>query len=653
MKRIILPLLFLNINLTSYSQENYSSESYRVTLNDISARTFEKDSTANALVIYEHGNSYVDKNEYDLRTEVQKKIKILNRDGFDKANITIYLYNNESREEKIKKIIATTYNLVDGNVIKTQLKESNIYREKYNENYTLVKFALPNIKAGSVITYSYTIISPFMFNYKSWNFQDDIPKLHSEYVTSIPANWDYHIKLIGSQKLSVAESKLQKNCLTSSNGGTADCTNSTYVMKNTPAFIEEDYMTAKSNYLARVEYELKTFQDFQGIVHNYAKTWETVDKELKTEPNIGRQLSKSVKADELLSNDILSEQDTLKKAEAIYKYVQENYAWNKEYNIFKDVSVKDLIKNKSGNVSSINILLHNLLEENGILVKPILLSTRDNGFATKLFPVISEFNYLIVQATINNKTYLLDATDDYLSFGEIPFRCLNLYGRLLDFKNGSEWVDIAINKPSSVFFKAEINIDENQTFICKVDARHTGYYALNARKSYYSNRDAYIEKLENNSPYMDIFDHNVTSNDKTSKDFIESYNIEYNPENTGDKLYLNPFFIKFFDKNPFKLQERTYPIDFGYKKTYLYLLKLNLGNSYSVLEQPKDYSVALPNNAGQINFSTKILNDSVNLIMKVDFKEPFYTAEYYPYLKEFMNKIVDIQKNSLILIKKI
>ena len=41
---------------------------------------------------------------------------------------------------------------------------------------------------------------------------------------------------------------------------------------------------------------------------------------------------------------------------------------------------------------------------------------------------------IYVQATINNKTYLLDATDKYLNFGQIPFRSLNQYGRLLDFK---------------------------------------------------------------------------------------------------------------------------------------------------------------------------------------------------------------------------
>ena len=123
MRQITLTLFLSIIALTTYSQENYNSEAYRVTLGDIEANTFKKDSTANALVIYESGNSHVDKNEYDLRTEEKHKIKILNREGFDNANVVIHLYNNKNRKEKIKNILATTYNLIDGQVIKTQLQE--------------------------------------------------------------------------------------------------------------------------------------------------------------------------------------------------------------------------------------------------------------------------------------------------------------------------------------------------------------------------------------------------------------------------------------------------------------------------------------------------------------------------------------------------
>jgi len=653
MRPNITTLTFLLINLFAFSQENYNSESYNVTLDDIKISTFSKDSTANALVIYEHGNSYVDKGEYDLRTEIQRKIKILTKEGFDNATITIHLYNSDRSEEKVKNIFATTYNLVNGEVVKTALNKKNVFEEKYDENHKFIKFTLPNIKEGCVITYSYTIISPFMFNYKSWNFQADIPKLYSEYQTSIPGNWDYNIKLIGENKLNVNTSEIKKHCLSAYNGGYADCANSVYVMKDIPAFIEEDYMTAKSNYLGRIEYELRTFKNFEGLVKNYTKTWKSVDDELKSDESIGRQLSKTIKPEDLLPSEIINEPDQLKKATQIYRYVQDNYTWNEEFDIFKDVSVKDLVKTKSGNVSSINILLHNLLDESGISVKPILLSTRKNGFATKLFPVISEFNYLIVQATIDDKKYLLDATDGFLTFGDIPFRCLNQYGRLLDFKNGSEWIDIEPQSSSYTFFNAELNFDDEKNLVGSIMSRTNGYHALDSKKAYYSNKETYVKELENKFPYLEIYGHNVTSDLRNDKDFTESYQIEYKNENSSETLYLNPFFKTFFHENPFKLQERTYPIDFGHKNTYVYTLKLNLKNKYKVLEQPKDVLIRLPNNAGQVSFSTKTLDDTINLTMKIDFKESFYAPEYYPYLKEFMNKIVDVQKNSLLVLQKV
>ncbi|AUP77737.1 DUF3857 domain-containing protein [Flavivirga eckloniae] len=651
MKQIIYLYLFLS-SLALFSQSNFNSQHYKVTLGDLETNTFEKDSTANALTIYELGNSYVDRYDYDLRTEIKQKIKILNKEGFDKANVSIHLYNKDDRKEKVDNIVATTYNLVNGKVTKTKLLEKDIFREKYDENHTLVKFTLPNIKPGSVITYSYKRISPFMFKYEGWRFQSDIPTLYSEYRTSIPGNWFYNIKLVGGKKLTTNTSKVEKHCLESSRGGYSDCGVSVYAMKDIPAFIEEDFMTTRDNYLARVEYELQTFKSFDGIIHNYAKTWKTVDREFKTDKDIGKQLRKSINLEDFLQPEVINESDMLKKANSIYSYVQENYIWNGDYKIFQDVSIKNLIKSKSGNVSSINILLHNLLKESGINVKPVLLSTRNNGFATKVFPVISDFNYIIVQATINDKIYYLDATDKYLNFGDIPFRCLNGYGRLMDFKKGSEWIDIKPSRPSNVLYKVELNFDENETLSGDVASRRTGYHALNYKKSYYQNKDAHLLKLENEFPYIDISDFKVTDKDITSEEFNESYHIEYNYEDTGDHIYLNPFFVVFFNENPFKLQERTYPIDFGYKDTYFYSLKLNLNDNYSIVEMPKERSIALPNNAGRVLFSTKFAGNSLVMMMKINFNQAIYEPEYYQALKEFMSKIVTIQTNSILLIKK-
>ena len=650
--RLLTVFLFSCLAMLSHSQENYNSESYIVSLGDLRTNTFKKDSTANAIVIYEKGESYVDKNDFDLKTKEKHKIKILNRAGFDHATVKLYLYNNKTSSEKVNQIIATTYNLDGDEVIKTKLDEKNIYTEKYDDNNTLVSFTLPNIKEGSVITYSYTITSPFMGKYHGWNFQDNIPKLISIYKPSIPGNWEYNIKLVGGQKLAVNETSMEKNCLTASRGASSNCFNAKYVMKDIPAFIDEDYMTSRSNYLIRVDYDLKIFRRFDGTVENITKSWETVDKELKTDAHIGRQLKKPVDSETLLSPDIINETDDLKKATAIYRYVQSQYTWNQEYRIFRDTSLKDLINDKSGNVGSINILLHNLLEDNNIEVKPILVSTRNNGFPTKIFPVIYDFNYIIVQATINNQTYLLDATDKFLNFGTIPFRCLNKEGRLLDFKNGSTWVPLKPSTASNILYEAKLKFDENNVLSGVVNSKRTGYHALGMKKYYYQNEDAYLDDLENKFPYLDISDFQVSNDGATSPDFKFSYNIAYNFENTGDNIYLNPFFVKFFKENPFKLQERTYPIDFGYQDSYFYIFKLELNDNYEIVELPKDTKQSLPNNSGQILFSSNQMGNTLNLMFKIDFKKSIYEPEYYPYLKAFMGKIVDIQNNALVLLKK-
>ncbi len=645
-------LAFFHIN--SQTSSSFSSDSFRVTLPDIETNVFEKDSTANALIIYEYGKSWVSNSTYDLKTEQKRKVKILNKDGFDEATVEIYLYKKDNNAyEKVDKIVATTYNMENGTVVKSQLDKNNIYREKYNENLNLVKFTLPNVKEGSVITYSYTLTTPFMFKYRGWRFQDNIPTLYSEYQTSIPGNWLYNIKLVGSKKLTTNTSEVKKNCLQGSRGASASCSESAYAMKDIPAFIEEDYMTTEDNYLARVEYELKTFQGFDGTVRHYTKEWEDVDKEFKTDHSIGRQLLKSIKLEEILPSKIIELPNSFEKAQSIYEHIQKKYTWNGKYRIFKDVSIKDLIKNKSGNISSINILLHNLLKESGYNVKPLLISTRQNGHATKIFPVISDFNYLVVHLTIDEKTYLLDATDKYLSFGEIPFKCLNQYGRLLDLskKGKSEWFDISAKK-SDIIYAADLHIDDNEKIVGNIQTKRSGYHAYRHRKAYFKNKTQYFEELENRAANAEISDYEVIKSSATGPIFRDTYNIEYENDETGDNIYLDPFFIKFFKENPFKLQERSYPIDFGYKDTYNYSLKFDLGEAYELVEKPESFATSLPNKTGRLLFSCNMVQNQISLNLRIEFKEDIYPPEYYPYLKEFMSKIVDIQNNSLILLKK-
>ena len=146
-------IFFFTIHL--HAQSGFNSSGFEVTKQDLELNIYEKDSTANALIIYEKGKSYVDQRTFLLNSEIKKKLKILNRNGFDKATQTVYLYGKSGTKETVTDIKATVYNLENGNVTKTELDQNAIFKEKYNDEYTIVKFTFPNVKEGSIIIYIY------------------------------------------------------------------------------------------------------------------------------------------------------------------------------------------------------------------------------------------------------------------------------------------------------------------------------------------------------------------------------------------------------------------------------------------------------------------------------------------------------------------
>lgn len=85
----------------------------------------------------------MDKETFLLKSEITKKLKILNRNGFDKATETIFLYGSEGKNERIRDIKATVYNLENGQITQSQIEKSAIFEEAYDDNTTLVNSHFP------------------------------------------------------------------------------------------------------------------------------------------------------------------------------------------------------------------------------------------------------------------------------------------------------------------------------------------------------------------------------------------------------------------------------------------------------------------------------------------------------------------------------
>lgn len=643
-----LALLFLFISFISNAQ--VYSIGMDVSKSELEASSYARDSSANAVIIYDYGNAYYNRDSFKFNLEVKQKVKILSSEGLDRGDISIRLYKNKSSKELIKDILAITYNIEDGTVVKTQLSESSIFTES-NEYYDDVKIVLPNLKVGSIFTISYRKTTPFSSKFFPWYFQGVDPVVYSEYNTSIPGNYEYNIKLVGNVPLYSQAQDIEHHCLDGGRGATANCATAQYIMKDIPAYKEESHTTTSSNYISRIEYELAVFRNFDGSVKKYTKSWKDVDKEMYSDSDFGRQINKKSLVKNLLSEEIKSTSDPLEKAQNIYQFVLDNYRWDKTGGLY-DASVKGIINDGAGNAVELNLLLLNLLNSENIEVYPILISTRDNGLPTKVYPVITDFNYLIVKAIIGEKSFLLDATNQYQPFGQLPFYCLNQYGRLFDFDTASYWQDISDTGYSTSLFRAELSLTEEKKISGNLSHKRTGYKGIGPRQRYFENPETYVETMRSSYRNITIVDHTSKTLTKNDKNFDEVYNVILEDEFTADKIYLNPIVFKFFDENPFKLQERTYPIDFGYKSVYMYTMELDLKDQLKVVEMPKNEVKKLPNNVGSVIFNSSLNGSKLTVLLKIKLDQPIYSVSYYDSLKQFMNAIIEIQNNSLVVLEK-
>jgi hypothetical protein len=633
-----------------FAQKNKSSKMGQTTLEELEMTVYAKDSSASAVVLYEHTNRYPDKlNDETPRTDYYYRIKILNKDSFSLANIEINLY----QKQKIKNIRAISYNQKkNGTIEETTLLEKDIFTIKKDQNWRSKKFTLPNIKEGTVIEYKYSILSPYL-SVDDWCFQSDIPKIKSKFDAAILGNYTYHIKLVGPLKLNFNEVTVDKKCIFIEGIGSGACIIYNYSMNDIPAFKEENYMLSKKNYISRLTFDLKSSTSYRGVVQNLTTTWEQADESLKKQ-FFNNQTSKKKYFKKNIPDGILNTENNLIRAKQVYSFIQNHYSWNNKNWTNEDAKVKKAFKEKTGNVGEINISLYNSLKAANIDANLLVLSTRDNGMPTKLFPIIYDYNYVIVKATIDTKEYYLDATDKFLPFGQVPERALNGEARVISFKEDGEWTALIPYKKSEKTTRLNLKLSKEGSFSGTLHIRRTGYSASNKRKEIASmTEENYLSEFESEYPDIEIEEYLLQFEKEIEKSIQERFNITiFKSDQLKNKVRINPFFFDRIKENPFKLKERTYPVDFAYPRKSNYYLSLEIPENYEITQLPKDIAIALPNNGGRFVLQMSKKNNSIILILRFSIQKRTYSSEEYFALKEYFKQIVTAENADIVLEKK-
>jgi hypothetical protein len=92
-----------------------------IPMEDMKMTIYEKDPSASAVVLVDYGKTT------GFMYERHVRIKILNKEGLGWADASVPLFGNG----RVQNLKASTYNLVDGKIVETEMSKDGVFREDY------------------------------------------------------------------------------------------------------------------------------------------------------------------------------------------------------------------------------------------------------------------------------------------------------------------------------------------------------------------------------------------------------------------------------------------------------------------------------------------------------------------------------------------
>ncbi|WP_210516460.1 DUF3857 domain-containing protein [Hymenobacter terricola] len=637
---------------------------------DLTAAPFAADSTAAAVVLCDYGRSYIDGHGDKLQVVFERvtRIKILTKAGFDEATVEMPLYHRDGNQEKVTNLRGCTYNLVNGVPEKTPLEASGTFLEKRTPTVNVQKFTLPNVRAGAVIEYAYTLTSDYLFNFQDWAFQRDIPVRWSEYRVSIPVFYKYKIIYQGTMPLTVDKPTIGSTSMRMDGAGGAIGSNGIYitspteehqwVLRDVPAFRKEPYMTTADDYLARLDFQLAGEQWPNQPYTDLTDTWPKINARLLNDAAFGQQLDRGNFLKDQMVALAARYPDTAARTAAVREVVMDNVRYDGHNRYSSEASLRKAYDAHRGTSADVNLLLIAALRDAGIPADPVLLSTRDHGRISQEFPLLDKFNYVVALVPLaNGKDLLVDATEPLLPCGMLPRRCLNQTGRLIPSKKNAEgrWVSLVPAQHEIYFQQATLTLDAAGTLAGQVREEFSGYASVPVRRELAELGDKkYLAALVQRHDGWAVPQLAVANRDSMAKPVGLSYAFSRAGGETAPAgtLYLSPL-REFTDgDNPFRHDSRRFPVDLGVAQDETIMVTLHLPPGYELAEQPKNVVMELAGGGARFVYNVTANGQTVQLLSRLSLRETVYADSQYADLRELYRLMLTRQSEKLIIQKK-
>ena len=671
-KTILLAFVTLLFLQAGFSQ-NYKFG--KVSKEELEEKVYPLDSSAHAAILYKKRKTnfkYIQGEGFVVETAVHERIKIYDKEGYEWASKNISYYNPDSGDsESVKIKDAQTYHLVNGKIKTFDLGKKDIFKEKKSEYWSQKIFTMPNLTEGCVIEWKYILTSPY-WSIDNIELQYNIPVKKMEVSIEIPEYFKYAVKHIGYLNINSTTSKKRKsinfmNKQRSGSGRIGETPVSTtftsskvdYTVnitsindQNIPAFVKEPFINYSGNYKAATDYELASVDWPDQAPKHYAQTWKDVAESIYDNPDFGAELRKTSH----LKDDMATLKTNLKsETEKIYgalAYVKNSIKWNDTYGKYTEKGLRKAYKEGSGNIGDVNLTLVVVLRELGLKANPVVLSTRSNGVPS--FPTRSGLNYVIAVVETTNGNILLDASEKYSLPNVLPLRAINWSGAIIREDKTVDFVDLSSLTVAVQDSNLSYKIDEDGFVEGMNRTKYNNLIAINYRNEKgEKDQDEVISDIEVENDAIEILNFRVSNVDNLGKPVVEMYTFEKEDgvEIIGDKMYITPLLFLATTENPFKLDKREYPVDFGAPWQDKVTVNIQIPEGYTVESVPENVALGLRDDLGKFVYSIKLNGNKIQVSSLFEINSGVVSASYYSELKGLFKELVANQTEKIVLVR--
>lgn len=673
MRKLTFLLIVIAINW-SYAQDYRFG---KVSMDDLKETAYPEDAEANAAILYLNQKTHYDYNQqkgFVQVTEVHKRIKIYNKDGFDWATEEVQLRDNGSSREALANLKAVTYTLENGKMEETKLKKDGVFDEKNNKYWKTSKFTMPNIKEGCVVEFSYTITSPYI-SIRDINLQESIPIKELDMYVRIPEYFNFNkfvnpratyipkIKDYQVNRTEQIHSKSRESSASNGFGHTVRTNHSSQKwefkenkteikLSNVPALKNEDYVSNLNTYRTKLIWEYAYSKDPGGKITNFSTTWEEVAKTIFDDSDFGAQLKISNYFQGDISALIKGSTNVSEKIDLIFNFVKSKVKWNEYIGYTTDNGVRKAYSEGSGNVADINLMLTAMLRFANINANPMLVSTRSNG--VPLFPATGGFNYVVSAVELPNDVIILDATDQFATPNVLPVRAINWQGRVIRETGDSAWIDLTPKETVKSNYSLNVKLNNDLSIEGKVRSQLTSFAAKNFRSKYQNyNEEERLMDIEKDKGEIEISNYVISDMEVIDKPimYVYDYSLNNGIEQIGDKVFLTPMLFFAPQENPFKQDQREYPIDFIYSFNEKYQVNVMIPDGYALESLPESTVAQFNGASGEFKYVSQENGKMLQFVISLDLGQSFILPTEYADFKQFYQLMIEKQNEKIVLKK--